>query len=262
MLLTTTIKSHHHELNTHSFEIFTREESQLQISDIQPDEFRISLESNEGEPDDIFFARANEIVSYYLVAINTASLGHFAWDFNFVSPIHYSMSHGGDKTKEHVLFQSASTYKFNEAKLPITPVLIWRSLKIMIALGKERNSPLVVEYIKGLYNLHQTFLNLNFTNEAFANFYKALEYFCTAYYLKKENLSNEKKEIKAVLRDFGFEEDIVDSFDPIYVARCNEIMHAQRGLKTVDIEHVIRLKIFLDTLLHKHYEPLFKSDSA
>lgn len=132
----------------------------------------------------------------------------------------------------------------------------------MIALGEEKNSPLVGEYIKGLYNLHQTFLNLNFVNEAFANFYKALEYFCTAYYLKKKRLGNEKKEIKTVLHDFGFEDEIVDTFDPIYVARCNEIMHAQQGLKAVDIDHVVKLKIFLDSLLHKHYEPIFKSGRA
>lgn len=128
----------------------------------------------------------------------------------------------------------------------------------MIALGEERNSPLVGEYIKGLYNLHQTFLNLNFVNEAFANFYKAFEYFCTIYYLKKKKLDNEKKEMKAALRAFGFKEEIVNDFDPIYVARCSEIMHAQQGLKSVNIDHVIKLKIFLDSLLHKHYEPLFK----
>lgn len=261
MLLTTTIKSHHHELNVRSFEIFCRGDSLLQISDIRSDEFLITLESNKGETDNVFFSRANEIVAYYLVALNAATLGHFAWDFEFISPIHYSMSHGA-RRDNHVLFQTPSTYKFDEPKLPITPELVWRSMKIMLALGQERNSPLVAEYTKGLYNLHQTFLNLNFINEAFANFYKALEYFCTAYYLKKESLGNEKKEIKAVLRDFGFEKEIVDSFDPIYVVRCNEIMHAQRGLKAVDVDHVVRLKIFLDSLLHKHYESQSKSSHA
>lgn len=262
MRLTTKIKSHHHELNSTAFEIFGREESSLRITDVRSDEFLITIKSNDGEPDTDFFVRANEIVSYYLVALNAATLGHFSWDFKFVSPIHYSRSRGTEGASDQVFIRAPSTYQFDEEKLPITPVLIWRSLKIMIALGEEKNSPLVGEYIKGLYNLHQVFLNLNFVNEAFANFYKALEYFCTVYYLKKKSLDNQKKEIKGVLRDFGFKEEVVDAFDPIYVARCNEIMHAQRGLKAVDIDHVVKLKIVLDSLLHKHYEPIFKSRAA
>ncbi len=259
MCLTTLIKSHHHDLNAGAFEIFGRTDSSLQISDVRSDEFLIAVNSIEGEPETTFFARANEIVSYYLVSLNAATLGHFCWDFKFISPVVYSHSQGDRMKTGKEFFQAPSAYKFDEEKLPITPELIWRSLKIMIALGQEKNSPLVGEYIKGLYNLHQTFLGLNFVNEAFANFYKALEYFCTVYYLKKKSLENEKKEIKGVLRDFGFREEIVGTFDPIYVARCNEIMHAQRGLKSVDIDYVIRLKILLDSLLHKYYEPIFKN---
>jgi len=259
MRLTTTIKSYHHELNAPAFEIFSSEKSSLQISDVRSDEFRITFNSSRGEPDAAFIDRANDIICYYLVALNAATLGHFSWDFKFVSPISYLHSPESGKGEDTLFFQTPSTYKFDEEKLQITSTLIWRSLRIMLALGEERNSPLVREYIKGLYNLHQTFLGLTFVNEAFANFYKAFEYFCTVYYLKKKKLDNEKKELKSVLRDFGFKEEIINDFDPIYVARCSEIMHAQQGLKSVDIDHVIKLKVFLDSLLHKHYEPIFNS---
>ncbi len=220
MRLTTKIKSHHHTLNPEAFELFMQPNSSLRISDVRPDEFLVTLESQAGEADGVFFGRANEIVSFYLMALNVATLGSFSWDFKFISPISYFRTQGdANAVGEQIFFQVLPTYKYDEVQLTITPQLVWQSLKIMLSLGSEKNSPLVGEYIKGIYNLHQSFLSYNFANEAFANFYKALEYFCTVYFFKKDRLDNEKSDIKNMLRDFGFNEEVVNDFDPIYIVR-------------------------------------------
>ncbi|TOM45288.1 hypothetical protein CGH75_27130, partial [Vibrio parahaemolyticus] len=88
----------------------------------------------------------------------------------------------------------------------------------------------ISEYIKGIYSLHNNFFNIKFTVESFASFYRAFEYFCTVKVLKQKRLNNEKKQLKAILADFGFNDLILEDFDRIYKVRCTEVMHAQRQL--------------------------------
>ena len=129
---------------------------------------------------------------------------------------------------------------------------------MLIALGHEKDRPLTTEYIKGLYNLHNGFFDINFMNESFSNFYKAFEYFCTERMLQVKKLKNEKKQLRCVLSDFGFKDDALKDFDKIYFTRCNLAMHAQKGLQAIDKEVVIRIKIFLDSIMHKYYQPVWE----
>lgn len=180
-----------------------------------------------------------------------------------VSPVPYFKSTKMGKFDDLLFLHRESNYKFNEDLLEINKDLVWRSLKIMIALGGERDQVFISEYIKGIYNLHNTFFNINFKNESFSNFYRAFEYFCTTKILNLKKLTNEKTQLKSVLSEFGFKQDVLEVFDSIYVVRCNEIMHAQKGLNTeVDMETLVRLKIFLDSILHKYYEPKWKESRS
>lgn len=259
MFLKTIIKSHHHRLNEDSFSLFAENQIDLRISDIKDDSLTLCVESLAGEGENNFLARAHSIISYYLVAINVATLGHFSWDFQLVSPVPYFKTEEPDDFGDFVFMHRSMNYEFGEDHLDITPELVWRSIKIMIALGYEKDEVFLSEYIKGIYNLHNYLFNIDFRNESFSNFYKAFEYFCTAKILEVKNLKNEKAQLKGVLNDFGFNENIISDFDEIYVARCNDVMHAQKGIKAgVDKDLIIKLKIFLDSLLHRHYEPLWK----
>ena len=258
MYLNTRIISHHNKLEEDSFELFSTEKTALRISNVHRNHFTISIENIKDLPEERFISYAHEILSVYLVSLNIASLGHFSWDFQLVSPVPYFKSEELGELEDFLFLHKTSTYEFDDEPLEFHKDFAWRSLKIMIALGREKDIIFINEYIKGVFNFHNSFLNLNFKNEAFSNFYRAFEYFCTVKLLKVKNLDNEKKQLKSVLKDFGFDEETLDEFDKIYRARCNEIMHAQKGLKSeVELDLIVKLKIFLDSILHTYYEPIW-----
>jgi hypothetical protein len=160
--------------------------------------------------------------------------------------------------KSEPLFHSPEQYQSKDKDLDITEGLVWRALQLFLAMGSEKDDAFRKEYIKGLYNFHLRFLDIQFANEAFSNFYRAFEYFCTRKMLNARKLSNEKQELRGVLLDFGYSEEIVNDFDILYRIRCNQAMHSQKGLETVDIEAVTKLKIFLDSIMHKYYQPVWE----
>jgi hypothetical protein len=206
---------------------------------------------------EIFYSKAHDIISHFLIAINVATLGLFTWDFKFVSPAPYQYV-DVKKNKAHFLFVGTQKYVFEEELLQIQKPLIWRTLQLLIVFGTEKDRPLTTEYIKGLYNFHNGFFDINFINESFSNFYKAFEFFCTKRILKVNKLKNEKKQLRFVLSEFGFKENALKDFDKIYLKRCNLAMHAQKGLQPIDKGAVLRIKIFLDSIMHKYYRPVWE----
>ncbi|NOJ17328.1 hypothetical protein F0239_07535 [Vibrio jasicida] len=247
-------------LTESAFELFSKDRYSFQVSQVTEDAFTLSIRSAEGEKNEAFVARSHSLISFYLVALNVATMGHFSWDFQMVSPVPYFYS---EKLQNYLMLHKGTDYLYDEEKMDISSELVWRSLKIMLALASEKDDVFISEYIKGIYSLHNNFFSINFTVESFASFYRAFEYFCTVKILKQKRLNNEKRQLKAILADFGFNDLILEDFDRIYAVRCSEVMHAQRQLaEQVDIDLIIRLKIFLDALLHKHYEPIWGKSAS
>ncbi len=255
----TKIISHHHHLSDDAFEYFKSPELQLQVSDVKEHSFLVSCyRSQEDTNLDLFYAKSHDIISYFIIAINVATLGHFTWDFRFVSAAPYLFMDARQK-KGHFLFAETKRYQWTEELMEISKTLLWRTVQLFLALGHERDDRLKAEYLKGLYNMHSGFFDIHFVNEAFVNFYRAFEFFCTSKLLKVKKLTNEKKQLRSVLADFGFEEAIMDEFDKLYTIRCSQAMHAQRGLESIDKEAAVRIKIFLDSIMHKYYQPIWES---
>lgn len=258
LYIQTKIVSHHHTLDKDSFEYFMTGKTLIEVSDVEERSFLISCyKTPEDTNPEAFYSKCHDIFSYFIIAINVATLGHFTWDFNFISPTPYKLVDEPKKTS-HLLYPKEAKYFNDEISLKIEKNLIWRTLQLLLALGTERDKSFKKEYIKGLYNLHHSFFDIQFLNESFSNFYKAFEYFCTKKMLKLDKLTNEKKQLRKVLSDFGFEEDILKDFDKLYIIRCNEAMHAQKDLASIDKEALIRIKIFLDSIMHKYYEPVWE----
>jgi len=258
LYIQTKIISHHHILDKDSFEYFMTGETLIEVSNVEERSFLISFyKTTEDTNTMAFYSKCHDIFSYFIIAINVATLGHFTWDFNFISPMSYKLVDKSKKTS-HLIYPQKVRYFNNDITLKIEKHLIWRTLQLLLALGTERDDNFKKEYVKGLYNLHHSFFDIQFLNESFSNFYKAFEYFCTKKMLKLDKLTNEKKQLRKVLSDFGFEEDILENFDKIYIIRCNEAMHAQKDLASIDKEALIRIKIFLDSIMHKYYEPVWE----
>lgn len=254
----TKILSHHHRLTEDAFEYFQNPELLLQVSDVKENSFIVSCyRTKDDKIPELFYSKSHDVISHFLIAINVATLGHFTWDFRFVSPAPY-LYLDSQNNKAEFLFAGTEKYVPEEEPLQIQKPLIWRTLQLLLALGNEKDRPLTTEYIKGLYNFHNGFFNIDFINEAFSNFYKAFEFFCTEKTLKLKKLTNEKKQLRSVLCEFGFEKKVLDEFDKIYLIRCNLAMHAQKGLQSIDKGAVVRIKIFLDSIMHKYYQPLWE----
>jgi len=256
--ITMKVVSHHHRLIPEAFELFQSVDLLLKVTDVEQKTFLVSCYETETDTTaEGFVGRCHEIFSYFLISINVATLGNYSWDFPFISSTPYVFV-DKDKGKSEQLFHSPEQYKNIDEDLDITKEMVWRTLQLFLALGSEKDDSFRKEYIKGLYNFHHNFLDIHFANEAFSNFYRAFEYFCTRKILNVSKLTNEKQELRGVLLVFGFNEESVKDFDVLYKIRCNQAMHSQKGLETIDIEATTRLKIFLDSMMHKFYEPIWK----
>jgi predicted HicB family RNase H-like nuclease len=254
----TKIISHYHKLSSDAFEIFQKDDLLLRISDVNEHSFFISCYKSDNDSSlESFYGKSNDIISYFLVSINVASLGNFSWDFQFVSTAPYILI-DYDREKSAYLYNKPTPYSHKYNYLEINKQLVWRTMQLFLALGKEKDDSLKKEYIKGLYNFHNGFFDIDFANEAFSNFYKAFEFFCTKKILKTNKLSNEKTQLRSVLSDLGLRTELLEEFDILYKIRCGQAMHSQRGLKSIDKEDVAKLKVFLDSILHKYYQPLWQ----
>lgn len=255
----TSIVSHHHRLTEGSFELFMRPELFLQVSNVKERSFLVSCYRGERDTRlDLFYSKSHEIISYFLIAINVATLGHFTWDFKAIPAAPYLFL-GARQHNKGFLFTEAPRYVFSGDLIEMTKALAWRTLQLLLALGKEQDERLRTEYTKGLCNFHNGFFDIEFLNEAFGNFYRAFEFFCTSKILKTKKLSNEKKQLRTVLSEFGLSEPVLEAFDEVYMIRCNQAMHAQRRLESIDRDAVLCIKVFLDSIMHRYYQPIWES---
>lgn len=253
----TKIISHYYKLSK-EFDLFQADNLLLRISDVEEHSFLISCYKSENDRSlELFYGKCHEIISYFLVSINVATLGNFSWDFQFISAAPYILI-DYDKNISDFLYNKPNQYKHKENYLDINKDLVWRTLQLLLSFMKEKDDNLKKEYIKGLYNFHHGFFDIEFNNEAFSNFYKAFEFFCTTKILKTKKLSNEKKQLRDVLSALGFRNELLNEFDGLYKIRCDQAMHAQRGLNSIDKESVSKIKVFLDSVMHKYYQPLWK----
>ena len=113
----TVILSHHHRLTEDAFEYFKKSDSLLQVSDVKENSFMLSCyrTKNEDMPE-LFYSKAHDIISHFLIAINVATLGHFTWDFRFISPVPYQYV-DVKKNEAHFLFAGTQKYVSEEEEL-------------------------------------------------------------------------------------------------------------------------------------------------
>lgn len=141
----TKIVSHHHILNVESFEYFTKGDTLIEVSDIDERTFMLSCyKTPQNTNPDVFYSKAHNIISHFIIAINVATLGHFTWDFNFISPTPYLLV---DELKKasHLLFPKGKKYLNNEKPLSIDKNLIWRTLQVFLAISKDDDRSLKKE---------------------------------------------------------------------------------------------------------------------
>jgi hypothetical protein len=249
----TQIKSHSHILDESAFSILTSEQSLAQVFDVTKESFKVAVimtEEMKKENSD-YFGYAFTVSASFLVALNIAALGHFTWTVG--NRMFWHCEHIGPSGKIENIFLNSKDVPFPVEKIVLTGIEVRNSMKICASLLFETDQTFRQEYLKGIMHLSAGFGDLSFSREAFANFYRAFEYFITTRVLKKTKLTNEVKDLKEGICSLGLSDEFCDEFTSLYKVRSEQVMHAQREPKEMDMDDVLKIKVFTDYALHTYY---------
>jgi hypothetical protein len=188
-----------------------------------------------------YFGYAFVVSSSFLVALNIAALGHFTWAVG--NRLFWHCEHIGPSGKKEQVFMNSKDLTFPTEKRDLTEGEVRNSVLILGSLLRETDQNFRKEYLKGIVHLSVEFGDLAFSREAFANFYRAFEYFITSRALEKKKLDNELKELKQGIRSLGLPEKFCDEFANLYKIRSEQVMHAQREPRDMDMDDVLKMKV-------------------
>lgn len=198
-----------------------------------------------------YYGYAFFVSASFLMALNIASLGHFSWLSG--SQLFWHCEHiGPEGNVEQTLLNSKSN-SFTAEKMRLTEKEVKNAVIIAGSLMKDPDQHFRKEYLKGIVHLSSNLGDLDFSKEAFANFYRSFEYFVTSQIFKKKKLSNELKELQEGIKILGLSENICEEFANLYKIRSSQVMHSQNEPKEIDIDDVIKIKVFTDFALQKYY---------
>lgn len=249
----TQIRSYSHILDESAFSILMSEQSITQVFNVTPDSFKLAVimtEDMKRENSD-YFGYAFGVSASFLVALNIAALGHFTWTVG--NRMFWHCEHIGPSGKTENIFLNSKELTFPVEKVVITDSVVKNSMLICASLLFETDQTFRQEYLKGIMHLTAGFGDLSFSREAFANFYRSFEYFITTRVLKKTKLTNEMKELKEGIGLLGLSDKYSEEFTSLYKIRSEQVMHAQKEPKEMDIDDVLKIKVFTDYALHKYY---------
>lgn len=252
-------ESHSHNLSESAFSILMSDDnlSKVRRVDKRYVELLIRAEKEYFDNPDKFYLHAHGVASNFLMALNVACLGHFTWaNATQLSPV-YEIENEGNPEGNKILFLPRRKYPIDT--IDITEKEVRNALILSGALLGEEDQNIRREYVRGIVHLGLVFGDVNFDKEAFSNFYRLFEYLTTKRIKKKQKLSNELKELKAVIIDSGLSGEVADEFKKLYQLRSEQVMHAQQEQVSVLLDDVLKMKKFLDFVLFKYYKTIANS---
>ncbi|MCE9518288.1 MAG: hypothetical protein K8R87_01770 [Verrucomicrobia bacterium] len=249
-------------MNKEAFDFIALPECDLDIHEISETTFSLGISSSKfpaTSPRE-FACKGSHVSSYFLMAINVATLGHFEWASK--SNMMTSFSLVNESTKQILRLPLNLEYQFPTPKSQLTSGMMMRAAQLMFALAREGSPHVRTEYLKGIYHFGFSYFDLSFAKDAFANFYRSFEYFVTQRILKLRKLSNEKKQIVAAMKQIGLNDSIIEMFSSeIYPLRGGQVMHAQNDQTEIEWEHVAKTKLLADVMMHELYKPIWEKHS-
>lgn len=251
-----TIMTSTHKLNDESFQLLKDKNAPFKVSNITENSltliytFKPTIHKNI----DHFIRSSHLIFSIFIMSLNVATLGYFNWKFAEVLPL-YGLINVGHKK---ILGVSLGLkFKSTIEIVDITPNNIRKAFLLFGALGSDKESVLVQEYLKGILHINLSFLYFDFAKEAFGNFYRSFENIATEKILKVKKLINELKQLQNALRKVEAPETIVNEFQSLYILRSNQVMHAQKKQVNIEIDDVLKMKTIVDLVVHQVYKPVW-----
>ena len=229
------------------------EQSPTQVFDVSKDSFKVAVIMTEEmkRKNTDYFGYAFGVSASFLVALNIAALGHFTWTLG--NRMFWHCEHIGPSGKRENVFLNSKEISFPIEKSALTGREVKEAIKICASILRDTDQTFRQEYLKGIIHLNAGFGDLVFSREAFANFYRSFEYFITTRVLKKTKLTNEMKELKEGMVLLGLSDKYCEEITSLYRVRSEQVMHAQKEPKKMDMDDVLKIKAFTDYALHKYY---------
>lgn len=257
------VHCHSHILNENAFKPLTSPNCLVRVHDVTASMFFLGVQSNDYPTltkIEHFTTFGVYSLSYFLMALNIGSLGHFDWELKTRSTPIYSLCN--HDLKQGVGIGSNRSYKYpSDAVSPLTETDVQHAILIFDALSKENDKNVRKEYLKGLYHYGLDFFDISFRKEAFANFYRSFEFFVTNRILKAKKLKNELKQFKDVLQSLGLKPEVVQMFaEELYPLRSEQVMHSQRQQIEIEWEQVSKMKFLTDVTMRSSYKPIWEKD--
>ena len=205
-----------------------------------------------GSQDVLFHSHIS--ASCYIIALNIVSLGYFTWrNPPSLHPVYVVRNPTTPEIGEKVaLLQQQSGERFQSRK-ELSYEDVERSILIYGALLKDEDQNSRTEYMKGLLHMSASHLDITFYRDAFANFYRCVEFFVTRRILHVKRLSNEFKQIQKALKLIGADEQLAGYFQEVYALRSAQVAHSQNQQVKLAFDDVLKAKAFADIIMYKTY---------
>lgn len=245
-----------HSLTESAFRVLQLPESNIRVSDVKSDSFRIAFGgfAETDVPERSKVHHAHNGTRAFLVALNVATIGMFYWASDpWLHPI-YGVGEKPDTAPiRHGALIVNPSHKFPQIK-EITDLDVQNALIIFGMLAKEQSTIFESEYAKGLLLLRMNFYEINFNREAFMCFWRAFEHFAATRILSVSKLKNELRDLQRALKAIGTSEDLVKELQEVYVVRSSQAAHAQATIRDVTFDEAMKAKVFLDLVMHKTFK--------
>lgn len=252
------IKTYSHELKSSAFSIFDVELSNLVVENIQRDTMVIGIINRLEKISEFqhFISFANITLQDFIISLNISTFGFFMWEIEYnPSPIYHFINPQSGKSAG--ILSPPIKITFPASIRLITKQEIDRAVLLLGALFKEDDQNVRKEYIKGMIHIIIGSYDIKFRREAFGNFYRSFEYFVTNRILNVRRITNELREYKKILLELDLGDEMIAEFTRLYKLRSSQVMHAQRKQIEISLDDVFKMKLTLDVIMQKVYEPIW-----
>lgn len=255
MWISCRIRSDSHTLTEAPFALFLRQEANIRIHHITERDFVVSFRSHDpSSPEAEQVHHAHNGICAFLIALNVGSIGAFHWHSDpWVHPVLVLSEQLEMKESRGaaLIVQPDTTY---EELRPISEEDLYNAALVFGILAREQTKVLTGEYCRGLLLLRMNFYDLDFRREAFLCFYRALEHFVATRILGVRRLTKELVQLKQALQKIGASKGLAEELREVYAVRSSQIAHAQGEQRPVTLEEVVKVKVFLDFVMHSVFK--------
>lgn len=255
MWISCRVRSDSHTLTDAPFRLLQLPDSTIRVQCVRERDFVISVRAlDEAQVEAAKVHYAHHTINAALIALNAGTIGSFYW-YNdpWVHPVLTIADdvEGRNAKGSALIVESNTTYEELKA---LEEQDIYNSMLIFGIVAREDSNVLTGEYCRGLLLLRMNFYELNFRREAFLCFYRALEHFVAARILRVKKLRNELRDLQRGLAMMGASQEAQDELRELYAIRSSQVAHSQIGQRDITSDEVIKIKAFLDFIMHKTFK--------